>query len=124
MRTRTIGHAQTRAEVVRIGHAVEHQDQRRFNFLDAFEQLVQRMGHLDFTHARGHALVSMTAREFGQTWAIGLNQTNPRVGGTVHELTHARIAACGVEVNFDDGLRRCFHAHTDGVKAEENFRGR
>ncbi|MEY4435566.1 MAG: hypothetical protein RL175_521, partial [Pseudomonadota bacterium] len=42
---------------------------------------------------------------------------------TFDELTHARIAACGVKVDFDDGLRRCFHAHAHGVKAEENFGG-
>jgi hypothetical protein len=66
-------------------------------------------------------LVAVATRELGQAWAIGLDQTHTGFGGTLDELTHTRITARGVKVNFNDGLRRCFNAHANGVKAEENF---
>jgi hypothetical protein len=126
MRSRAIGHAKARAEVVRIGHAVQHQQQRLADAvcLQLLQQFVQRMHLGHGLHASGHALVAMAASQLGKAFAVGLDQPDAGRLGAVEELAHARIAARGLVVDLDDGLGRGLHAHADGVEAEENFGGR
>jgi hypothetical protein len=68
-----------------------------------------------------YTLVAMTARQFGEAHAIGFNESNTRLLRPLYELAHTSIAACGLKVNFNDGLRRCFKAHTHGMKTKQNF---
>jgi hypothetical protein len=55
VRARAIGHAQARAEVVRVLHAVEDQDERRL--VQAFEHVLDELRHLHVFRLRHHALV-------------------------------------------------------------------
>ena len=120
---RAIGHAQTRAQVVGVGDAVEHQDQGlgRTGGFEVFQQLVERVHLFDGLHTGGHPLVAVATGELGDAQAVGFDQTNAGFFDAVNELAHARIAARGLEMNFDDGLRGHFQAHADGVKAEKHF---
>jgi hypothetical protein len=57
MRAGTVGHAQAGAEVVRVGHAVEHQHQRR--------------------HPRGHLVEHVVERVLRQASADSTRATTP-----------------------------------------------
>jgi hypothetical protein len=61
MGARRVGDAQAGAEVVRIGDAVEHQQQRRA--LDAVEQLGQVLRERNVLDARDDALMALGMRE-------------------------------------------------------------
>ena len=121
-----IGHAQAGAQIVGVGHAVEYQQQRRLDAvgLKIFQQLIERTRVLDFFHACSDALMAMRASQLGDTQGIGFDQANAGFLGTVQKLAHARIAARGLEIDFDDGLGGGLQTHADGVKAEKNFGGR
>ncbi len=120
MRAGTVGHAQAGAQVVRIGHAVEHQQQRLLDAvgLQLFEQLVERMDLRDGFHAGGHALVPVAAGELGDAQRIGFDEARSRLLRALEELAHARVAPRGLVVDLDDGLRRGLQAHAHGVEAE------
>jgi hypothetical protein len=68
-----------------------------------------------------NTLMTMAASQFGQSHTVSFNEANTSLLGTFDELTHARIAASGFKVNFNDRLRRCFKAHTHRVKSKQNF---
>jgi hypothetical protein len=122
----TIGHTQAGAQIVRVGHAVEHQQQRGLHafIFQVIEQLVERTCVLDLFHTSCHTLVTVRADELGNAQGIGLDQTHPGLLGALQKLAHARIAARSLEIDFDDGLRGGLQTHADGVKAEKNFGGR
>ena len=124
MRTGPIGHPQASAQVVRIGDAIEHQQQRRLVTGQAVQQIVQRSHLGQRLDPRDHALVAMVATQLGQAQAVGLDQSNIRLFGALDELAHARIAAGRLEIDFDDGGGRRLEAHADGVKAVQHFGGR
>jgi hypothetical protein len=117
-----IGHAQAGAEVVRVGDAVEHQQQRRLaTGLHLLEQVVERRHLRHRLHPRRHALVPVAATELGQAHAVGLDQAHTRFLDPLDELAHAGVAPGGFEIDLDDGFRRGFQPHADGVEAEKDF---
>jgi hypothetical protein len=69
-------------------------------------------------HTSSNALVTMTAAQFGQAQVVSFDQTGAGFVGSIKELPHARVAACGFVLNFDDGLRRSFQTYAHGMKAE------
>ncbi|MOA13683.1 hypothetical protein D3C78_1337450 [compost metagenome] len=66
----------------------------------------------------------MAAGELGEAFAVGFDQACAGFTRAVQELAHAGVAARGLVIDFDDGLRRGLQTHAYGVKAEENFGGR
>ena len=126
LRAGAVGHPQAGAQVVRIGHAVEHQQQGlgRAGFFELLQQLIERgdLGHgIDSRH---HALVAVAAAHLGQAQAVGLDQPGTGFAGAVGELAHPGVAARGIVKNFKNRLGRGFEANTDGMETEKNFGGR
>ena len=122
----TVGHAQAGTEVVRVGHAVKHQQQGLGDagLLQLLQQLVER---LDLGHRidpGDHALMAMAAAHFGQAQAVGFNQPDTGFARPVGELAHPGIAAGGIEKNLQHRLGGGFQAYAYGMKAEKNFGGR
>ena len=129
---RAIGHPQAGAQVVRIGHAVQHQNegidpllwrQRGLGRLQVLQQFVQGMHLLQGLHPRRHALVAMAAAELGQAHAVGLDQPHARFFGFVQKLAHACVAPGGLEVDFNNRLRGGFQAYAQRVEAKQNLGG-
>ena len=75
----------------------------------------------DSLHFGDNALMTVTARQFGQAFAVRFDQFHAHIGCFGDELPHTRIAAGGVVVDLDDGFRGGFKAHIDGVEAKEDF---
>ena len=121
MGTSTVGHTQAGSQIVRIGHAVQHQQQRRL--LQVVEQIVQRTLLADLADAGHHPLVAMAATQTRQAQAIGLDQVDVRLLGALQKLPHARIAPAGIKKYLDHRLRRHFEAHANGVEAKDDFVG-
>ena len=128
VRAGTVSHPQASAQVVRISHPIENQNQwvhalldrqRKLRRLQTFQQFVKRMHLGQDLDAGYHALVTMATAEFGQAHAVGFDQPDAGFLHFVEKLAHARIAACGFEINFDDGTRSGFQADAHGVKAEQ-----
>jgi hypothetical protein len=90
-----VGHPQARAQVVRVGHAVQHQQQRlgRAGFLQLLKQFIQRLDLGQHVDPGDHTLVAVAAAHLGQAQAVGFNQADAGLAGPVSELAHARIAA-------------------------------
>ena len=111
---------------MRVGHAVEHQQQRlgAAGFFELLQQLVERRDLRDGIDAGNNALMAVAAAHFGQAQAVGLDQAHTGFAGAIKELAHAGVAARGVKKNFKDGLGRGFEPHADGMKTEKNFGGR
>ena len=82
MRAGPVGDAQAGPQVVRVGHAVEHQQQRLRDTgsFELFEQLVERTHLCDGIDARHHALMAVAAAHFGEPHAVGLNQPRAKLG--------------------------------------------
>jgi hypothetical protein len=55
---------------------------------------------------------------------VGLDQAHTRFLDPLDELAHAGVAPGGFEIDLDDGFRRGFQPHADGVEAEKDFGGR
>src|SRR6218665_1485058 len=118
-----VGHAQAGPEVVRIGHAVEHQQQGRSAAcgLELFQQFVERTDRRHGLHARGHALAAMAAGQLGDAHAVSLDQAGAGRAGAFEKLAHARVAPRGLVVDLDDRVGRGLQTHAHGVKAEQDF---
>ena len=114
-----VGHAQAGAQVVRVGHAVQHQQQRRP--LHAIEQVVQRAGGRQRLRAGDHALVAGAARQPGQPHAVGLDGAQAGLLHLVQELAHARVLAAGIHVDLGEGPGGGAQAHAHCVEAEQDF---
>ena len=114
-----VGHTQAGTQVVRVGHAVQHQHEWRA--LHFFQHLVQRMARRQRVHAGHHALVARATGHGGQSVIVGLDQLDAGVACAFDELAHAAVAPAAVEMNFSDGLRRGLQPHGDGMEAEEDF---
>jgi len=109
-----IGDAQAGAEIVRIGHAVEHQKQRRA--VDAVEQFREILRERHVARARHHALVTLGVREPPQTRFVGGDQAHARFLRRVQKLRHAAVLARGVVINIFDGRRVVPDARGDCMK--------
>ena len=121
------GHTQAGTQVVRVGYAVQHQNQRGcallgrergIGGLQLFQQFVQRMLLRQGLHARRHTLVAVAAAQFGQALTVGFDQPHTTLFGALQKLAHAGIAPVGLEMDFDNGGWRGLETHAQGMKAE------
>ena len=124
VRTRAIGHTQTGPQVVGVGHAVQHQQQRRLVVgLQLVQQIVERSGTLERVDARRHALVAVAAGQLGNAQAVGLDHPRTSLLRPLQELAHALVTPRRIDIDLDDGLRRRLQAHADGMETEQDFGG-
>ena len=108
-----VGRTQTGAEVVRIGHPVEHQQQWRA--FGAIEQLVEHRltPHLTRADVGHHAL--MHALDPGiHLAALALADTDPRLRGQFDQYLHTRVAPAFGQPYLLDAL---------GMMAQQRFHG-
>ena len=84
VRAGAVGHAQAGAEVVRVGDAVEHQQQRVA--LDRVERVVERMAHRHRLDARHHALVAVRAAQLVQALVVAVDDLRAGLAGALDEL--------------------------------------
>ena len=133
MHTGTVCYPQTSTQVVRIGHSIEHQNQRlsallRWQFcvgrLQVFQQFVQRMHLGERVHPRHHTLVAVAASQPCQAHTVGLEQAHTYLLHPLDKLAHAGIAPGRVNVDFNDGFGCGLHTHAHGMKAEQCFGSR
>ena len=79
VRAGAVGDAQAGAEVVRIGDAVEHEDERRLaGRFGSLERVVERMAARDRLDARDDALVAVVAGQASQAPVVALDQPQRR----------------------------------------------
>ena len=116
---RTVGHTQACAQVVGVGHAVQHQEQGRA--FHGVEQVVQRVVLRHGRDHRHHALVAVATGQLGQALTVRFDHAHARVSGLVDELAHARIAARDLVMDFNNGLGGDLEANAHGMKAEQHF---
>ena len=124
VRAGAVGDAQAGAEVVRVGDAVEDEDQRRLAArLGRLERVVERVAARDRLDDRDDALVAVVAGEAAQALVVAVDQANLGGLGASDQLAHALVAPAGVDVHFDDRARRRLEAHADRVEAEQEVAG-
>jgi hypothetical protein len=121
VRAGAIGDAQARAEVVRVGHAVEHEHERRT--FDLVERVVERLGERERLDPRHHALVPMRAGELREPVVAALDDPHARLDRAGDEVLHPRVAPRRVDVQLEHRARRGLEAHADRVEAEQDARG-
>lgn len=104
---------------MRIGHAVEHQQQRRT--LDAVEQLGQVLRERQVLDAGHHALVALGMREPPEARLVGRDQPDPGLLRGGEEIDHAAIAPRLVVQDLGDRRRIVAQPRGDRVKTVENL---
>ena len=120
VRAGAVGDAQAGAEVVRVGDAVEDEDERRLAArFGRLERVVERVAARDRLDDRDDALVAVVAGETAQALVVAVDEAHLGGFGTRDELAHALVAPAGVDVDFDDRARRRLQAHADRVEAEQ-----
>ena len=120
VRARAVGDAQAGAEVVRVGDAVEDEDERRLaGGVDRVERVVERVAARDRLDDRDDALMAIVAGEAAQALVVAVDEANLGGLGTSDQLAHALVAPAGVDVDFDDRTPRCLEPHADRVEAEQ-----
>ena len=114
-----VGHAQAGAQVVRVGDAVEYQQQWRA--VDGVQQLIEIARQRQLRRKGDHALVTARADDFVETRRIdGHDAHVGRLGGGDH-VFHAAVDAAGIDENFFHGRRFMTQTRGDGVEAENHF---
>jgi hypothetical protein len=121
LRAEGVRAAQARPEVVRIGHSVEHQQQRWS--LSRFEDVVQRDVRQRVVDDRHHALVLPMARKCEQPRGIDRMHAYVRRVGPRDEIAQARILPAGKHIEIVHGVRALAQAGGDRVKAEQGAGG-
>jgi hypothetical protein len=106
-------------EVVRIGDAVEHQEQ---GLLDLVEQLLDRVGHAFHLHPGDHALVPAAAVEPVQALGRHADEVDLRALGRGGKVLRARVVARLVEEDLDHRGGVGAHAREHRVEAEDDAR--
>ncbi len=92
MRAEPVGDAQAGAEIVRILHAIEHQQQRRLG--KGVEDVVQmRAAALSPQTRRHDALVAGVAGQPIETFARHGHGPQARPAGRLDQVAHARVVA-------------------------------
>ena len=113
--------AQAGAEVVRIGHAVEHQQQRRLG--RAFEDIFQRNVRQRTVDDGDDALVPLVPGHGLQAPFVDGLHVDRRGLGALDQFAHAAIAARGVDVKRLYAFRVIPQARNDRVEAEQEAGG-
>jgi hypothetical protein len=121
MRAEHVGAAQARAEVVRIGDAVEHEQQRRLG--KRGEHVVDRRRHRGRVDQRHHALVLRRARELLEPCRIHRMHLAAGGAGARGELAHPRVVARIRHVQLANRIGPRPQAGGHRMKAVERARG-
>ena len=119
MRPSGIRHAKTGTKIVRIGNAIQHEQQRLLHLLEDVVQAVGEILHLDPRH---DPLVPPAAVEAIEALGRYQMQTHARALGDGRQILCARVVARFVEEDFDDRLRIGAQPCEDGVEAEHYSR--
>ncbi len=119
MHARRVGGAQASAQIVRVGHAIKDQQQRRP--FDHVEHFVDIHRQLALVGQRHDALVTRAARQAVQ--AFHRNRVKPAAGalGLLDECLHALVAARGLDVDFLDRLGRVPQPRDNRVKPGQDL---
>jgi hypothetical protein len=115
-----VGHAQAGAEVVRVGHAVEHQHQRRS--FDEIERVVERLGQSQWLDSRHHALVPVRAGELAQAFVAALDELDAGLDRTGDEVLHASVASRRIDVQLEHRARRRPETDAHRMETEQDAR--
>ncbi|VDK97672.1 hypothetical protein FR5810_00087 [Bordetella pertussis] len=114
-----IRRAQAGAQIVRVRHAVQDQQQRRP--LDHVEHLVDAHRQAALLGHRHHALVPGAARQAVEP--LGRHRMHAAAGpfGLLQERLHALVAPRRLDIDFLDRLGRVAQARNDRVKPRQNL---
>jgi hypothetical protein len=115
MRSGRIGDAQTGAEVVRIGDAVEHQQQGRL--AQTFQHIVQRYMFCLRGDLRHHALMLSAAGQSVEPFRIGQDDAHPVSLRQFQQVAHAAVLAAFGDSNFPDVVSGMAQLGGDGMEA-------
>ena len=111
-----VGYTQACAEIVRVGNAVEHEQQ--WWLLQAVEQVIERMAGFNRCYPRYYALVPVVASKAREAQAVGLDELHLRFFGALKKLPHAGIAPRGIEEYFCHCFGGGFQVDAYGMKAK------
>src|ERR1041384_7669987 len=115
MRAGAVRDPQAGAQVVRVGDAVEHEEQRRFHALQDFIHGIRSLLDLD---AGEDALVPAAAVEAVQAAGRHAHEVYLRALGHGSQVLRAGVVAGFVEINLEYGRRIGAQPSEYGVKAE------
>ena len=115
MRAEGVGRAHDGAEVVRVGDAVEDQQQRRA--FDVFQHFVERLRQRNRFDARDNALmIGGLADQPGQAVGLDLCESDLVVLRLFNQIARPRITPGQVEVDFKHARRILPKPRQYGVK--------
>jgi hypothetical protein len=120
LRPERIGAAQTGAEVVRIRHAVQHQQQRRC--LSRLEYVVQRDVRQRVVDDGHDALVPPVSSQRVETGAIDGVHGHARRFRARHQVAQACVLPPRKHIEVVDRIRTLAQPRGDGVKTEQGAR--
>ncbi|MNI33184.1 hypothetical protein D3C73_871190 [compost metagenome] len=109
-----IGRTQAGAQIVRIRHAVQNQQQRRP--FDHVEHFVHVHRQLALVGQGNHSLVARTARQPIQAFHRNRMHATTRLLGLFDERLHALVAARRLDIDFLDRLGRVAQPRDNRVK--------
>ena len=120
MHAKCIGNAQARAEVVRVLHAIEHQQQRRARQI--LEHRVQIVPWLGGEHPRRHTLMARMPGQPVETLCIHRNDAHCMTACQPYQILRPRIVARAVEIDLLHARGVLAQAAHHGVKAVDDMR--
>ena len=124
MRAGAVGDAQASTEVVRVGDAVENENERRLaRRLDGVERVVERMTRGQRLDARDDSLVPIRAGETAQAMRVALDDAHAACQGALDQRAHALVTPARVDMNLDHRGRRGLEAHRHRMESEQNASG-
>ncbi|MCY1546821.1 hypothetical protein D9M68_828410 [compost metagenome] len=114
-----VGGAQAGAQVVRVGHAVQDQQQRRA--FDHVEHLIHVHRQLTLVRQRHHALVAGAAGQAVQALHRHRMQAAARFFGLLDERLHPLVAARCLYIDFPDRFGGVAQPRDNRVKPGQNL---
>ena len=115
MHAHRIGSTQTRAEVVRIGNAVQYQQKRRF--AQVFQHIFQVNMVFGSIDKPDHSLMTRPFADGIQAVGIGKMHTYVFRGRFIQYIAGARIGFALLDIEFGNRFRVLPQTGIDGVKA-------
>ena len=117
VRAERVGAAQARAQVVRIGHAVEHQQQRRL--VETFEHVVERAVRQRRVDFGDDALVPVAAGDRIEPLVVDRMHGHAGAFRTLDQLARTTVVARRDHVDRAHAFRMLAQSRGDGVEAGE-----
>ena len=119
MRAGAIRHAQAGAEIVRVGDAVEDQQEGRNG--QGVEHVVDVDDAVAGIDHGGDALVAGVAGHGIEPLAVQRDDPEAFVGGLGQRFLHAAVFTAAGDVDFDQAFGRLEQAGIDGMKTVDEF---